>query len=537
MRECSWRSLIWLSSTILLTLAACTPQLDLSNRRPPCAAGYTPCDTTGTCVLTGSDSCPVQYMIRQGASVSIPLPGARADQVSVTTPSDLTSTVEAPADGSDAVLEVSAPHGTFVGTQTRDGVDRFVDIVTKLDGVPARHVRIAVSAIAVTTAGTGDDGTGTTDQPFKTFTHALSVARLGDTVAFGNGLDMDSSVTIPAGVILSGLDLTGLASGLDPTGLAQAPSPITTVSANLTLIGDAGFSNLQLAQRLHITAHDSHVGLNHVPCPLGVEVEASAQGSYLSISDPASVISASNGSDNALLVSADGANISISNGASVTECPNGDCAEVAQAEGQESPPALLMAGNGQVLTMNDSVVNNSVGTVAIEDTGTTNKELIVGSKMFGRVEILGGAANVQVQNSIFYSGQYHAAGIVFDGLSMNVSGSLFNTGGIEQNNPNGSVVVRTTRFEGFVDQGYDLLSGYADLGSASDPGLNTFEAPPIGGTVPTALFIESLAGLSNGMSVSSTTFNIPMPGPCEIRGPAKSPGLYWILNDVPIDFY
>jgi hypothetical protein len=538
MRANGRRSLAWLSAPFLLTLAACTPELSLDNRRPPCATGYVPCDSTGACVLPSpplpaAQNCPVGYTIRQGALVTVPLPGASASQIDITAQADLVATVRTPTGGGDAYLEVQAPHGTIPGDETVDGDARFVDIATKIAGVPKRHVRVVVSAITVTPSG-DNAAAGTGEAPYRTFAQALNVVGAGDTIEFQNGVDIDpAGLTIPAGIILSGrdqLDVDASPDGGLPTSATSAGAlpPITYIAVPLTLLGNAEFTNVLLIQRLHITAPGSHVELIGASCASGIEVEASAVGAFLSISGASSIIGSATADENPLFVSADAANVSIENGADIVG-------------GGADLESIHMGGDKQTLVVGSlSIVQNSVGTIAIRDTGPSNKEALYGSTIYGRVDVLGANAQMDINSGVFRTGQDTVGGVVFQGSSMTVTGAYFYSQGIVQNSPTSMVKVRYTTFSGYLDQGYHLLAGYADLGSASDMGNDTFTSPMVGGaSVPTALVIDAPAQPNNGMSVSAGTFDAPPPpAPCEFRGPnAKAPGLYSILNDVPLDFY
>jgi len=179
------RSLAWLAAPALL-VAACTPRLDLANRPPPCASGFSLCAPTGVCVLpeTLDEVCPYGLDVRQGGTVIAPVPGASAASDIMATSSwrDLETNVRATPDGSFFV-EVLAPHGTRLGDTDPNGAPYSLRIAAKLDGVTTvRDIRLVVSPIAVSSAG-DDLAAGTGVQPFRTLKQAAGVARLGDTIS------------------------------------------------------------------------------------------------------------------------------------------------------------------------------------------------------------------------------------------------------------------------------------------------------------------------------------------------------------------
>src|SRR5438552_2958072 len=79
------RSSAWLAASALLVLAACTPPISLEGRPGPCASGYTLCHTTGYCMTAEEaadpKTCARYLMIRQGATLRVPVPGARPGEV------------------------------------------------------------------------------------------------------------------------------------------------------------------------------------------------------------------------------------------------------------------------------------------------------------------------------------------------------------------------------------------------------------------------------------------------------------------------
>src|SRR5450432_2154826 len=109
------RSLARFAAPALLSLAACTPQLDLSDRPGPCAPGLAVCPTSGRCVdpseigkmpVEGvTPVCDVGFTARQGTTVLVPVPGAR--------PADVTID-KAPSEFVVTVPPVAADAPTFV---------------------------------------------------------------------------------------------------------------------------------------------------------------------------------------------------------------------------------------------------------------------------------------------------------------------------------------------------------------------------------------------------------------------------------------
>src|ERR1700690_1501094 len=106
-----------LTPLALLGIGACTPQLDLDNRPPPCLAGQIVCPSSGTCMtpaqVKDESFCKQYITVRQGASNVVPVPGFSPADVAITSSADVVTSVV--PSGAGAAILVSAPHGTLPG--------------------------------------------------------------------------------------------------------------------------------------------------------------------------------------------------------------------------------------------------------------------------------------------------------------------------------------------------------------------------------------------------------------------------------------
>jgi hypothetical protein len=542
---------------MLAAVAACTPQVSLDGRPPPCAPGYQVCDTTGTCVRPeplsppGVESavCPSGFTVRQGASIQIAAPGAAVDDVQILSTGDLVAQVRTVAANGPVVVDVAAPHGTALGDMTRAGAPRLVTISTVYEGMTfQRQIQVVVSPIAASPNGQ-DSSLGTTRNPFRSITQAASVAHDGDTIVLGLGNNSTpfsepneaTPVVVPTGVIVQGQSKLML---LQEEQQMPVPEDVDATRAKLAmpvhLEGNATLDNVTLVQRLTLTVPEAHVALTNVSAMGGVAVDSAATQADLSITDGSRIFT-NDDTKNPLLVEAANAIVTIARGAHV------------EYRGPANLAVVLLTGQSQRLTVSDdSWVGNSLFPSAIRVAGgDAHVELNGGSRtvrVLGRLEILGAGSTAEITSTLFNLAQ-NAGGIVFRGTQMSVSKSDFAYAGIEQDNPSGRVLVRDTTFSKYTTFGYHLLSGQADLGTAAELGHNTFASSqdlwPFTDGNQIALVIDAPVGGSNSVSVSATTFDDISISPCEIMGPQKSgpvsatdpSRIYSIKNMVPIDFY
>jgi hypothetical protein len=526
MRASSRRSFARLVAPALLAVAACTPQLAVDNRPFPCAPGLAVCPASGLCVDPSEIGktpqpgvvpvCAPGYTARQGTTVFVQVPAARASDVTIKQVStDLVASVPTVDVDAMTFVVVQVQHGSSSG-------DHYVTFETRSDAQSViRKVLVTVSPIVVLPATGNDDlAAGTFEDPFKTLGHAASVAGtgptgIGDTIEVSNGPKNTVAepstalpVQLPAGVTLSGQDMGG-----------------TFVKMPLVLMGDATFEDISLGQRLTIDVAGSTVTLDNTGNDNGVELTPNAVGAKVSIHGVQSLITNNSGAI-PLLDAGDQTKVSITEGAKIT-----------RGTGDETLEVIKMAGDSQTLTIVESTVNNSVGTVAITDTGAHNQDLIgQGVEILGRVNITGAFNVAQIMGASLKHGQRLEGGILFQGASLDVESSQVFSGGIEQNNPAGNVRVRSSTFEDYVVQGYHLIAGHADLGTSSDFGMNLFTSAftPTGAT---ALLIDSPDSPTSVLSMSNTTFDSALPSPCTVHGPAVLKNVFDIINHVGIDLY
>jgi Protein of unknown function (DUF1565) len=173
--------------------------------------------------------------VRQGVgAVTLNVMGSNLERVTGATLGDLKTTI---GRSTTSTLEVGAvvPHGAVVGTK---------DLVLLTDGgstvVPTALI---VSNITSSPKGNDNTGLGTSEQPYRSLSKALSVSERGDTVQLQNGsynvlngeTKPNGSPNVPDGVHIVGESLAGTwLEGLDQT------------DDGLVFAGDAWVTNLSV---------------------------------------------------------------------------------------------------------------------------------------------------------------------------------------------------------------------------------------------------------------------------------------------------
>jgi hypothetical protein len=497
----------------LLAIAACTPQLNLDNRPPPCLAGQDVCSTSGTCMsadaVKDDKLCKPYVTFRQGASTLVPVPGFSPADVTITSSADVVATL-VPSMGGTAIA-VSAPHGTPPG-------DRKITITTNVDGVAViRDINVIVSQIAVRPDG-DDSAAGTLEFPFQTLRHAASVSGVGDTLKLlnggmsTNGVPAESAtakaVKLPAGITIEGED------GNQIIAVALEPQ------------GSVSFDQVRLNQRLFVTAPKAKVSLHDVMAVGGVTITETATSSTLEISGGSEIRS-----DDVVTTQSDGPVAIRAAGASLTLLWHATI----RPTGMVAVDAIRMTGRDQNLTMLDTDVWSSLGgsrTLALD--GPT-MVTIQRSKITGRVEINAPTADATIATTMFFAAQ--GGGIMFRGATLMVAGCQLNGVPIEQSATQSTVRVRDTQFLQYGAFAYRLWDGHLDLGTKGDPGNNIFEKNT-GIAAGAALDIEEPVGGNNGVSVSASTFDMQPVGSFVAMGPTPPPAnsIFYIANAVSISF-
>jgi Protein of unknown function (DUF1565) len=499
----------------LLALGACTPQLDLDNRPPPCVSGQEVCPTSGICMSAAAvkdDKLCKQYVtVRQGASNLVPVPGFSPADVTITSSADVVATLVPSMTGSmsGSTISVSAPHGTLPG-------DRKITITTNVGGIAVtRDINVIVSQIAVRPDG-DDQAAGTTDLPFQTLSKAASVAGNRDTVKLLNGAMStngvpaesagDPPVILPAGVTIEGEDGNQI------------------VPVRLKPQGSVSFDRVFLKERLMITVPRSTVSLHDVHAISGVTVAETAIGSSLEITGGSEILSddvTSPGSDGPIVVRADGASLTLLWHSTI------------RPTGKEAVDAVQMTGREQTFTMLDTDVWSALGgnrTLALD--GPT-MITVQRSTINGWVEINAPTADATIATTKFAQ----SGGLMFRGATLMVAGCKLDSVPIEQAAPGSTVRVRDSQFLNYGAFAYRLWNGHLDLGTKDDPGNNIFQKNA-GIAAGAALDIEEPPGGNNSVTVSASTFDMQPVGSFAAMGPTPPPAnsIFYIANAVSISF-
>jgi hypothetical protein len=545
MRASPRRSFARLSPLAVMAIAACAPLDSLEGHAPPCAEGYLLCPATGYCLKAGTSSttstnasttdggpsptttildCPVGYSVRQGASISIPVPFARLEDVVATSSMPDNLEVKPVASDGTVTVAVTAHHGMVLGQQ-------IVTITTaNADPNAVRHVVVLVSPIAAIAPGS-DSNVGSLDYPFATFAQAASVAESGDTIwVQNNGLVPGVGGDGPVAKLQDGVTVEGHDTG---TIVNEQPGQ-TELAMEVDLVGGATFSNITLdGHRVVVTAPGSQLTLRNSFIDEGITLDAKA-GVESAAAPPTNLDVSGGGLKNdgvtlsPLWVQADGATVTIQN-----------MARIGRSGGTDSTTAaILFEGHGQTLTIVDAAVVQNINGPAIRLTGQVHLE-VNDASLQGGVQILDPAstarlvgANLSLAENV---GEIHFGGATLDFENGTLAGLA-----VVQDNPSSVVTMRNSSVSNYTQIGYHLLAGTLDLGTETDQGNNVFTSTPQASGVlepPTALIVESPV---DGVAITSsaTSYDSVTPGMCELTEEHGWPGIVTITTqDAKVDFF
>jgi hypothetical protein len=586
MRVIPWRSRAWLSLPLLLASVACAPQLPLEGRAPPCPTNYDVCPTSGICYpiallalqpdggqeagVAGQakpqNPCKPYVSVRQGGDVDVPVPHISPGDVmsfAATAPDPkggaaLVLPTALRSDSRDgAIVSIHVPHGTPPSSLVANAT-----IVTRSAGQPfTRTVELIISQIAVDPDAThgNDDGPGTNDAPFRTLRHAAAVADSGDTIQLhGSGplAELPGAVALPANITVIGPPLRmadkNVAGIAPPAKMMVAAVPEITVPVLLELGGDLNLSNVVVDEPLLVTQAGAHTTLFNVVAKSGITIAESASDAVLDLSGningPAAAaptadkfivqVGSGIGTDAPITAFADRAVIHVT---SAALNPARDGLEAVRLSGKDQELRLIDVFATSSATKTPSILRtDGAKTVEIRD-----------SALRGHVDLTSPYGQVNITDTKFVD-----SGVLFKGVQLTISAtgstavptSQFDGSPITIDSPAARVLVRGTSFVNYSDFAIRLLGGHLDLGTGTDPGINTFTKSPMLGPaalLPAALSVQAPLGGINGVTVSGTTFDsVPVsvfPGQCTVKGiktRAEGKGVFEITHqDFPVDFY
>lgn len=197
--------------------------------------------------------------VRQGwGTVTVTITGTNLDRATDVTLGGVTVLRLPGGDATEMVLEADVAHGAPIGAH-----DLVLDAAGGATTFPA-----ALVVDAITAGPTGDDATGrgTDDDPYRTLTHALSVAQFGDTVRLHAGEyspaegeqwpQRSARGLTPGPNVPDGVSVVGAGTGAT---VLQGPGLLNT-SVAVAFDGDGGVSALTA----NFFALGVHVGLGQV---------------------------------------------------------------------------------------------------------------------------------------------------------------------------------------------------------------------------------------------------------------------------------
>jgi hypothetical protein len=446
--------------------------------------------------------------VRQGDLVTITVTGPN-----VAMPMNLDAggfTVALQPGGTDTMFKASVaiPHGAALGPKdfkftTAGGLGQKTGVFT---------------VTAITAGPMGDDtATGTTDKPFKTFTKAITVASAGDTVSLLDGkysMGETWMKPIPDKITIVGTSTDGTV--LEGPGAMGGGASVD----GLSFAGDGTVKNVTVGY-FNYDFHISKPGtitLDNVKAVGarydGIYVDSSAMGAKISVTGTSDL--SGNSQSSLQIANATGVSFSASGMIKL---------------GSMTSYTIVVSGMNNSVSLDGATISdpsnyaaiyaNGVGT-AIKLSKTTMDNFI----QFSSGSMPSGSLDIIDSTLTFKMGQY---GVQFTGATLNISGTTMTGGSQQVVQYGGAAKIRTSKFMNYASHGYYIQTGTLDLGTAADPGTNSFDGPDM----PYIYGLYDARQLAMApITCSFTTFNGLRPDAGVVTNMAMSPvnvaGKYFI---------
>jgi hypothetical protein len=432
--------------------------------------------------------------------------------------------VQATSTDTSLVIKTQVPHGAALGDQTL--------VVSTTGGLVTVPAVIAITAI---TAGPlGDDSNiGSAAMPFRSVSHAILVADVGDTVHVIDGHYTAASVasggsaetwmnTIPATLTVTGDSVAGTI--LDGAG---GPSSADGFAAgvNLTL------QNLTLEHFRHginVTQPMSMLTLSHVVITgnsyYGINVDAAALTSTITLTGADSLIDQP--TQTAIYLNGNSVSTNAKITVNITDATvqgGADVIYMYYASGTTvnvTGGTLKQLSNSSVINLYqaNNVIGNTInltnatiiGTLTINDKNAALKVMggTITEKYSTPLQLQAGATFSLTGTKITMNDNSNAVNLSAPNAQMTMTGVTINGGavGINQTGAGSAAKLRSTEILGSYYYAYYLSGGNLDLGTDVDPGMNGLGLPVSPSYYTLTIARGGGANTGNPVTCSSTSF-------------------------------
>lgn len=365
------------------------------------------------------------------------------------------------------VIRVSCPHGTPIGAkdlkfQTSKGVGMYPAVLT-------------VSAITASPTGK-DENRGTSDQPYRTFKKAISVADTGDTVELKDGMytkdsGEDFMAAIPTKITIVGQSAQGTQL-IGPSDASIRVDGIRLREAGDLTVKNITFGFFEQGIYLDKTANLTLENVRVVRTrSQGVYITTGAENSKINWTGDESEIS--DHASRAVQIYAKGTTFNYK-GKGVISSTAGYIFQVQVDDSNVTldGPTLtagMMMPTAQVLSFYNGQMSNH--------TVTLNNVTVHGQSDIGGKD----KSTVTITGSTFHlPSTYTGTHLDFTGAKMTVRKTTFNGGGYALQLRSGDVSIRETKFKDYYYYGLYVHTVKAlELGTMMVPGANEFDPNPM----------------------------------------------------------
>ena len=418
-------------------------------------------------------------------------------------------------DGDVLLLTAHAPHGTTLGAKA---------LTFTLQGVE-RQIPKVVTVTAISAAGVlgNDAARGTTDSPFESMQHALSLAMSGDIVSLGPGSygtnTGDSwAVAVPDGITLRGAGAATILQGPSSAGPGLTGNDYTVQDLTVTgFVDGISGTNLNL-----VDVESSDNSGNGASGGLSLTVEGGSfdgngkSGLFsvgrVSLDNVAIDDNARGGAEvtsGTLKMSGGHVSRNAKGGALAAQCEIDIEKTAFDANGGTTIVAGIAESPGDYRIV-DVVITNAINGVAI------NSDFHLGT-----LEISGSTISASPQ-----------AGSGSLGLFTDARSSVTNSAIIGFDIGIWSNLVGQDVTDSNISAVSCAATGSLIFGSAASPGHNSLTSSAAGH----ALCGNAYAGTTS-ITLYGATLNGTVPAPSHISGPAESPSLYSLAAGDSVTFY
>ncbi len=417
---------------------------------------------------------------------------------------DLSGTLGAGATPASFTVRVTVPHGATLGVK---------DFSAITDGGTVNKAGIlTVSAITVSTAGL-DTNRGTSDLPFRTFTNAMTVADVGDTVQVLDGVyDVAGGEKWEMAAIPN--QVTVLGQGANTKLIGPGSQGGTANVDGLWFKGNATVKNLQVGFfRYNVLVNKAmqKVTLDNVIADgarySNVYLESAAKGAEFTATGDAT--SFKNSASQSVYIVAPESKVSLSG--------KGTISALTSYAVQISADKVTFTIDG--LTIEGGANYASVYNYGVDGVGLIKNALLKDQIYWGRDtgELTIEGTTVEIAGTNVAVDSYAS--------KLTITNSTFKGGYYSTHQRRGAAKVRGSKFLGYMYTGYNVYAGTLDMGTATEGGDNEFMGPSGSGNFG---LDDNRAFAQDPITVSNSSFNGNVPPTKDETGPVSIAGRYSI---------